>query len=255
MAYQFIKFERVGGKAELTLNRPPENRLNAQMVQEILDALENLRDDESLKLLVLRGTNGTFCSGTETEALQADEVGLLMPYYTRIFKHLNKIMGLTLCIVEGNALDAGTELAAFCDVILSSESAVFGFPQIKMGLFPPIGTAVLPRLIGRNRTLDRIVSGEPFSAQEAFRMDLVARVVPDNKIQEVAAQYIARINSLPAPAIILAKRAVDGALYTPVMEALRSTESVYMLDLMGSIDPNEGIRAALEGREPQWRNR
>lgn len=255
MDFQYIKYERTGGKAELWLNRPPENRLNADMVQEMLIVLDDLRDDESLKLFVIRGCNGHFCGGTDTEALQADQVGLLMPYYTRIYKHLNKIMGLTLAIVEGNALDAGTELAAFCDVIVAADNALFGFPQVNMGLFPPIGTAVLPRLIGRNRTLDRIISGEPFHAEEAFRMDLVARVAPPDRLDEVANQYINRINSLPAPAILLAKRAVDGALYTPVMDALRSTESVYMLDLMGSIDPNEGIRAALEGRAPVWRNR
>jgi len=253
--FRFIDFKQNKYRAEITLNRPPLNMLNTETVEEFVRALEDLRDDDSLKLLVLRGANHTFCSGIEPDELQADRIGLLMPSYTRIFAYLNQVRGLTLCIAEGEAVNAGCEIASFCDVMIASSSARFGFPMVSMGLFPPIATAVLPRLIGRNRTLDRVISGELFSAQDAYRADLVARVVPDDELEPVVGRYIARIDSLSAPAILLGKRAVDEALYTPVMEALRTTESTYMLDLMGSIDPHEGIKATLDGRQPVWRNR
>ncbi|MDP8229309.1 MAG: enoyl-CoA hydratase/isomerase family protein [Candidatus Electryoneaceae bacterium] len=253
--YKYIHFDCHDGRADLTFNRPPKNLLNVEMLEEILDALDQVRDDESLKILVLRGVGGTFCGGIETTELMADQVGLLMPLYTRMFDYLNSVHGLTLGEIKGDVLGGGCEIAGFCDVVIAADNARFGFPEITMGLFPPIATAVLPRLIGRSRTLDWIISGDIISSERALQFGLVARIVSEDKLNEEVERYADRVASLSAPAVTLAKRAVDSALYVPVMEAKRTTESTYMLDLMSSIDPHEGLKAIQEDRPPIWKNR
>ncbi len=254
-AYKQIQFERKGGRADLTLDSPPENLLNVDMLEEIVDALDPLRDDDTLKVLLIRGQGTVFCSGVILEDLQADRVGALMPNYSRMYDYLNKIRGLTVASVQGRAVGFGAEFASFCDVTIAAENAVFSFHHITMGLFPPIATAILPRLIGRNRALDWIVSGRNVSAMEAAESHLIARVVPALVLNDYSDRYVERIASFSAPAVVLAKRAVDQALYAPAMEALRVTEATFMSDLMNSLDPHEGLRARIEGRLPVWRDR
>ena len=253
--YKLIRFNRVDGRADLTLNNPPLNLLSAEMLEEIVHALDQVRDDDALKVLFIRGEGMIFCGGVKVEDIIADNIGALMPLYSRMYNHLNDIRGLTVAAVQGEAVGFGAELAAFCDVTIAAETARFSFPQITLGLFPPVATAILPRLFGRNRALDWIISGRQVSAKEAVESHMIARTIPDLVLMSYAESYVARVAGFSAPAVVLAKRAVDNALYTPAMEALRTTESTYMLDLMNSIDPHEGLKAKIEGREPVWKNR
>jgi len=253
--YRYLKFTRTEGRADLTIARPPKNLLDVPVLEEMLEALEPNRDDEKLKVMLIRGEGSHFCGGVETEALTADKVGMLMPLYTRLIDYLNDIRGITVALVKGEATGAGCEIASFCDITFAAKSAQFSFPEISWGIFPPIATAILPRLIGRNRALDWLFSGNIFSAAEAAEAQMVARVIPDDEIDNFVEKFVSRLASYSAPAVVLAKKAVDRALYTPVMEALKKTESTYMLDLMNSIDPHEGLKARLEGREPVWKNK
>lgn len=253
--YNLIQFEREGSRADLVLNNPPHNKLNIQMLEEINSALEPIRDDESFKILTIRGSGDSFSTGFITEELQAENIGILMPLYSQMFTLLNSIHGINLAVVNGQALGSGCELAAFCDIIFAGESAQFGFPEISLGLFPPIAVAVLPKLIGRQNTIDWIVSGDIFNADQAHQTQLISRIIPDNRLIEEADKFARRITTLSAPALFLAKRAVDSSLDATVMEAIRMSESTYMLDLMNSLDPHEGIKAAIEGRQPVWRDK
>jgi len=253
--YKYIDFKRTGARADLTLRRPPRNMLSTEMLEEIVSALSHTRDDESLKVLVLRGNGMHFSGGIELEDLSAERVGLLMPYYTRLFDYINGIRGVVIAGIQGEAFGAGCELACFCDITIVARSAKFCLPDLRSGLFPPIASAILPRLVGRNRAFDWIFSGRTISAEEAMSNDLVSRMVPDDQLDQVVEEYAGRVVSLSSPAINCAKRALDGGLYIPVMEALKKTESIYMLDLMTSLDPHEGIKAAMEGRPPVWKNR
>ncbi len=253
--YYYIEFRRRGGRADLTLKRHPRNLLNTAMLEEIVNALQNLRDDDALKVLVLSSSGDHFCSGAEWQELQNDRIGIYMPLYTRVFNLLNHIKGITLAAVQGDALGPGAELAMFCDITFAAKNAKFGFNEIKAGIFPPIATAVLPHLVGRNRALDWIISAKTITAQEAYDANMVARVLPDDDLDEFVDDYATRINNLSAPALILCKRALDGALYSNVPEALKTSESTYMIDLMNCIDPHEGLTAMIENRAPVWKNK
>jgi len=252
---KFIDYRRVGGRADLTMKRPPKNILNCEMLEEMVKALEPLRDDDTLKVLVLHGSGMQFCGGTELDELTTENVGLFMPFYTRLFDIINGIRGVVIAGIKGEAFGAGCELACFADITIVGKSAKFCLPDIRMGLFPPIASAILPRLVGRNRAFDWIFSSRIITAEEALSHDLISRLVPDEEMDKFVEEYAGRIMGLSGAAINCAKRALDGALYVPVMEGLKKTESTYMIDLMNSIDPHEGIKAAMEGRTPVWRNR
>ncbi len=253
--YDLLKFTRKEGRADLILNRPARNLLNAEMLEQIVDALGKVREDETLKILIIRGSGNTFCGGIELQERVKERVGLIMPLFTRMFDLLDDICGLTVVAVEGEACDAGFEIAAFCDVFFATESARFGHPEITFGHYPPIAAAILPRLVGRNRALEWIISGEMISAREAYRAGLVNRLVREGELMAEVNRYAERIASYSAPAVIWAKRAVDRSLYTPAMEAMRLSESTYMIELLNNIDPHEGLKATIEGRTPKWRNK
>ncbi|NQT35352.1 enoyl-CoA hydratase/isomerase family protein [bacterium] len=253
--YRFIDFTRKGSRADLTLKRPSRNLLNVEMLEEIVNALGKAREDESLKVLVVKGSSGTFCGGIELKERTTERVGHLMPLYTQMFDYLNDICGLTVAAVEGEAFDGGFELAAFCDVCIATEGATFCHPEIGFGHYPQIATAILPRLVGRNRAIDWIISGDKISAREAYRAGLINRLVREGELMDEVNRYADKVASRSAPAIIWSKRAIDRSLYASAMEAMRTTASTYMKELLSNIDPHEGLNAAIEGRPPKWRNK
>ncbi len=253
--YQFIKFSRTKGRADLILNRPPRNLLNVEMLEEIVDALGEAREDESLKALVIKGASNNFCGGIELRERTSERVGLIMPLFTRMFSYLNEICGLTIAAVEGEVSDGGFEIAAFCDVCIATEGSTFCHPEISFGQYPLIAAAILPRLVGRNRALDWIISGDRISSREAYRAGMINRLVRDGELMTEVDRYADKIASYSAPSVVWAKRAVDRSLYAPAMEAMRTSESTYMIELLNNIDPHEGLSAAIEGRPPRWRDK
>jgi len=252
--HRFITFTRAKGRADLVLNRPPRNLMNVEMLEEIVDVLGKAREDETLKVLVIKGAGTNFSGGLELEERSSDRVGILMPLFTRMFDYLNEICGLTIAAAEGEVSDGGFELYSFCDVCIATEGTIFSFPEITFGHYPLIATAILPRLVGRNRALDWIISGDKISSREAYRAGMINRLARDGELMVEINRYADKIANFSAPAIIWAKRAIDRTLYTSVMEALRTSESTYMIDLLNNIDPHEGLKAAIEGRAPVWRD-
>jgi cyclohexa-1,5-dienecarbonyl-CoA hydratase len=243
------------GVARITLNRPPLNILNLAMMQEINSALETLASKDDAKLLVIDHEGKAFSAGVDIKDHTADKVQAMIELLHRMFHLLGAVEVPTLAVVKGAALGAGCELATFCDLVVAAEQATFGVPEIKVGVFPPVAAAVLPRLIGRNRALELVLTGETVGAPEAKQMGLINRVFPAEGFREKVDEFIAKLTSLSAPALKLAKRAVDRGLYVSVAEAMSQAEEIYLGDLMRTEDAHEGLQAFLEKRKPQWKNR
>ena len=253
--YKLIDFTRKDSRADLILKRPARNLLNVEMLEEIVNALSKAREDESLKVLIIKGSSGTFCGGIELKERTPERVGHLMPLYSQMFDYLNDICGLTVAAVEGEAFDGGFELAAFCDVCIATEDAVFCHPEISFGHYPQVAAAILPRIVGRNCAIDWIISGDKISAQEAHRAGLINRLIRKGELMNEVNRYADKIASRSAPAILWSKRAIDRSLYSSAMDALRTTASTYMKELLSNLDPHEGLSAAIEGRPPKWRDK
>jgi cyclohexa-1,5-dienecarbonyl-CoA hydratase len=254
-AYTTIACDVQSGVARLTLNRPPLNILNLAMMQDVNSALGALASRDDAKLLVIDHEGKAFSAGVDIKDHTADKVESMMELLHRMFELLGALACPTVAVVKGPALGAGCELATFCDMVVASEQATFGLPEIKVGVFPPIAAAVLPHLVGRNRALELVLTGEAVGAEEARQIGLINRVFPADGFREKVDAFIAQLTSLSAPVLKLAKRALDRGLYVSVAEALAKAEEIYLGELMRTEDAHEGLQAFLEKRKPVWRDR
>lgn len=255
-SYKFIQLATVQGISRITLNRPPANVLSIDMMLDLNTAFESLEYQRDVKLVVLVGAGKYFSAGFELADHLGDRAYMMLEAFGRIFENLAKLDKPTLAVVGGPALGAGSLLAVACDMVLAgAQSAKFGHPEIKGGVFNTVGAALLPRLVGRKKALEMIMGGASLTAGEAERLGLVSRVCPDDKLEAEAAALIQRFQESSAPVMQLTRRAIVGGLDLPFPEALRHAEDVYLNQLMGTADAEEGLRAIMEKRRPAWKDR
>lgn len=250
-----IALEIRDGVARVTLNRPPLNILDIPTITELHRTLEQIRLEDSVKVLVIDHQGKAFSAGVAIEDHTPGKVPEMIGKFHGIFRLLNSFAVPSLALVDGMALGGGCELAVFCDMVIASERATFGQPEIKVGVFPPVAAVLFPHLIGRNRALELVLAGDTIGAAEARAMGLINRVFPVEGFREKAGEFIAKLTSLSGPALKLAKRAVDENLYRSVSEGITAVEQLYLGELMRTEDAHEGLNAFLEKRKPVWKNR
>lgn len=256
-----IEVERQGVFATITINRPKVlNALSHETRAEIGRAVNELGADDNVRAIIVTGSGQkAFSSGADIAELEALDTG------QEGFEHARRSHALLFAMhalpkpvimaVNGYALGGGCELALAGDIILASENAQFGLPEVGLGIIPGFGgTQRLPRLIGRTRALEIILTGRRLRASEALEMGLVNRVVPLEELIPTA-QDIARTIAEKAPlAVALAKRSVyDGLETSP--RAGNEAEMAYFGLAVGSADRREGTQAFLQKRTPQWKGK
>ncbi|NIS78898.1 MAG: enoyl-CoA hydratase, partial [Anaerolineales bacterium] len=184
MEFQHINFKKQDGVATITLNKPPLNVLNIAMMREINDVIEGLDSEPSIKVLVFEAGEGSkaFSAGVDVSEHTADKVDEMIEVFHRIFRLLNRLEIPTVAVVDGAALGGGCELALFCDMIIASEKASFGQPEIQVGVLPPIAVVALPEIIGPKKAMEMVLTGERIKADEAERLGLVNKVVPPEEL-------------------------------------------------------------------------
>jgi enoyl-CoA hydratase/carnithine racemase len=160
-----------------------------------------------------------------------------------------------LAVVSGPALGAGSILAAGCDMVLAAQSAKFGHPEIRGGVFNTIAAALLPRLVGRKKAFEILMMGASLTAADAERLGLVTRAVPDERLEADVTAVVQRFQESSAPVVQLTRRAIAGGLDLPFAEAVSHAEDVYLNQLLGTEDVEEGLRAVAEKRKPAWKDR
>jgi cyclohexa-1,5-dienecarbonyl-CoA hydratase len=244
-----------GEVVSLLLNRPPLNVMNIAMMQEMNAAFSRLVHHPKAKVLLVKAEGKAFSAGVDVADHTADRIGLMMREFHRMFELINEFKIPVIAVVDGAALGGGCELAVFCDMVVASERAKFGQPEIKVGVFPPVAAAIFPRLIGRNRTLEWLMNGETLSAREAGEIGLVNRVFPVEGFADQVTMFVSKFTSQSKVIIEMTKKAVDCTLRRPVMEALADAERLYLNEMMMTEDAHEGLNAFLEKRPPVWKDR
>jgi cyclohexa-1,5-dienecarbonyl-CoA hydratase len=257
MSYQHIRFsieERVG---RISLARAPLNVLNIAMMREIGAALEECSEKREMVAVVFEAERSVraFSAGVAIEEHVAETIYQMLESFHNIFRALDAMAKPVIALVDGAALGGGCELVAACDIVVASERARFGQPEIKLGVFPPIAAILLPRVIGERRARELILTGELIDAPEALRLGLVNYVVAPAELEAKAQEILGRLRELSAPALELTRRALDIARGERLEEVLARVESLYLNELMKTEDANEGISAFMEKRKPVWRNR
>jgi len=257
MNFEHIRFEVSGGVARLTLNKPPLNVLNIAMMREINAALEGLNDDLSVKVLVFEAVQGSkaFSAGVDVSEHTADKVEEMIEVFHRIFRLLDRLEIPTVAVVDGAALGGGCELVLFCDMVIASERASFGQPEIQVGVLPPIAVIALPDIIGPKKTMEMVLTGERIRAPEALQLGLVNKVVPPEELRAAADEFVGKLAKLSGAVLRLTKRAVRLGSVGSFADRLAAVEELYLGSLMATADANEGLTAFLEKRAPVWKDR
>ena len=257
MSDKLVLIEKDGAVGVVRLNRPEKlNALSLEMLQELAEGLEQMDADEAVRAIVLTGNARVFAAGADIEAmaeLSAEEMQArdTRQYWLRMWALKKPV----IAAVSGWALGGGCELALQCDLIVASESAKFGQPEIKLGVMPGAGgTQRCIKAVGPYRAMEIVLTGEPISAEAAYEANLVNRVVPVERYFDVAMELAQVIAAQPPLAVVAAKEAVRRGVETTMAEGIE-LEREKFLALFDTEDQAEGMQAFLEKRDAEFKGK
>jgi cyclohexa-1,5-dienecarbonyl-CoA hydratase len=255
--FQHIKFMLDDRVVRITFARPPLNIFNIAMMREIGDALNQCLQQRNLVAVVFDAAPGSrgFSAGVAVEEHVPETVFQMLDSFHAVFRLLVQISRPTLALVDGLALGGGCELVAACDIVLASERARFGQPEIKLGVFPPVAAILLPRIIGEKRARELILLGETIGAAEALRLGLVNYVVPGVELESKLQSVLTKLRDLSASSLAMTRAALDLGSSDNFQAKLAQIEDLYLHELMKTEDSHEGVRSFMEKRKPEWRHK
>ena len=258
MAFENIIVERDDAVGIITLNRPAAlNALSSPLMGELMQALSELEDDDRIGCLVLTGSERAFAAGADIKEMQTRSYMdvYLEDFVTATWEHIAKIRKPIIAAVSGYALGGGCELAMMCDFVIAATNARFGQPEITIGTIPGAGgTQRLPRFIGKAKAMDMCLTGRMMDVEEAERVGLVSRIVPDDELRDTAIAVARQIAALSRPSVMMAKEAVNRAFETTLAEGVRFERRLFH-STFATEDQKEGMAAFAEKRRPAFRNR
>ena len=260
MSYETLLVETRDGVATLTLNRPDaRNALNQTMIRELGAALAELEASPEARVVVIRGAGErAFCAGADLRGMfrtgspmdaRAQYAGL-----ARVLEAIPRMRAPVIAQVHGYALAGGCGLAAACDLVIAADDAVFGLPEIKLGLLPLMVLAPILRTASPRRVLDLVLTGRELPAKEAVEIGLATRAVPRAELGDAVGELARRLAGLSPATLALGKEAFYRALELPYSEALAQLRDLLTI-VAQSEDAQEGIAAFLEKRAARWRAR
>ena len=255
--FQDIRFTIDDRVARITFARPPLNILNIAMMREIGDALNDCSQTAGLAAVVFAAATDTraFSAGVAVEEHVPETIFQMLDSFHAVFRTMAQISKPMIAVVDGPALGGGCELIAACDIVIASDRARFGQPEIKLGVFPPVAAILLPRIIGEKRARELILTGEMIDAAEALRLGLVNSVTDSAELEQKTQSVLNKLRELSASSLGLTRAALELGGRHNFESALAEVEDLYLHELMKTEDANEGVRAFMEKRKPEWRNK
>lgn len=257
MKYELILSERRGRVGLITLNRPQAmNALNNQLMREVMDALETFDKDHSIGAMVVTGNEKAFAAGADIKEMADKSIEEMMDQdHIAVFGRIRTIQKPVIAAVSGWALGGGCEVALSCDLIVASESARFGQPEINIGVIPGAGgTQRLTRAVGKAIAMEMILNDRRLTAQEAYQLGMVNRVVPVESYLDEALKLAEEIAARAPVAVRAAKKMINQAYEQALSEGL-ATEKQEFYNLFATQDQKEGMQAFIEKRQPLWKGK
>jgi enoyl-CoA hydratase len=257
VSYENILVEQEAGYAVVRFNRPDVlNALNMKLMEELVDALETLDKDDDVRCIILTGNEKAFAAGADIkEMADASAVEMLVRDQFARWDRIRKVKKPIIAAVSGFALGGGCELSMTCDIIIASETAKFGQPEINIGVMPGAGgTQRLTRAVGKAKAMEIVLTGKMITAHEALQWGLINKVVPVEYYLQEAKDLAREIASKPPVAVRLAKEAVLKAFDTTIEGGLEFERKNFYL-LFASEDQKEGMKAFSEKRKPEWKGK
>src|SRR5512134_602726 len=257
MPYEMILTEARGRVGLVTLNRPKAmNALNNQLMHELMDALETFDKNEAVGAMVITGNEKAFAAGADIKEMADQSIEAMMDTdHIAVFGRIRTIRKPVIAAVSGWALGGGCEIALSCDMIVASESAKFGQPEINIGVIPGAGgTQRLTRAVGKAIAMEMILNNRTLTAQEAYQFGLVNRVVPVEIYLDEALKLAEEIASRAPLAVRAAKKMINQSFELSLTDGL-AEEKQSFYNLFATEDQKEGMQAFVEKRPPQWKGK
>jgi cyclohexa-1,5-dienecarbonyl-CoA hydratase len=204
---------------------------------------------------VIEAEGKAFSAGVDIADHTEENVEEMLSIFHNIFFCLRTFQQPIVGVVDGPALGGGCELITYCDMVVASARATFGQPEIKVGVFPPVAVVALPKLIGKRKTYEMVLTGKTINAQEALRIGMVNHVVPPEKLDEEVDALLTELRQQSAIVLRMSKRAIFETLGLGFEEGVQVAERLYLDFLMKTEDAKEGLQAFLERRKPNWKDR
>ena len=257
MTYQNIVVETQGRVGIIRLNRPQAlNALNRALIAELIQAIDACEADAGIGCLLITGNEKAFAAGADIKEM-ADKtfIEAYLGNFCADWDRAARARKPIVAAVAGFALGGGCELAMHCDIIIAADNAKFGQPEIKLGVIPGIGGSQrLTRAVGKAKAMDMVLTGRMMDAAEAERSGLVARVVPAANLMDEAMKVAETIANMSLPAVLAGKEAVNRAFESTLAEGVLFERRVFHA-LFATDDQKEGMKAFVDKRKPQWKNK
>ena len=241
--------------ARIALSHPPLNVIDIPMMEELVQVLGEIEARPDVSIIVLSGEGRAFSAGVDVAAHTPDKVGEMLVKFHGVVRALVASKKVTIASVHGHCLGGGAELAMVCDMAYTAASAQWGFPEIKLGCYPPVACTALAALVGQKRAAELILTGRTISGTEAAQIGLANRAVPEEELAAVVNHTVQDLFRLSPAALAVTKKALYAWDAMHFDKGLARGEKIYLEELMKTADAQEGILAYVEKRAPRWTGR
>src|ERR1700722_5592062 len=238
--------------ARITLNHPPLNIIDIATMKELAQSLAEVETRPDVSVIVFSGGDKVFSAGVDVAAHIPDKVEEMLTKFHAVIRELVVTKKITIAAVQGHCRGGGAELAMICDIVYTTESAQWAFPEIKLGCYPPVGCAALAFLVGQKRAAELILTGRTISGTEAAAIGLATRAGPEGQLAVAVAECVEQLRTLSPASLAITKKAFYAWDAMHFDKGLARAEKIYLEELMKTEDAQEGIRAFMEKREPKW---
>src|SRR5882672_9509077 len=241
--------------ARVQLTHPPLNVIDVPMMQELQEILAELEARVDVSTIVFEGDSRAFSAGVDVRAHVPEQVSEMLTSFHAVIRAIIASRKITIAAVQGACLGGGAELAAVCDVVYTARDATWGFPEVKLGCYPPVAAVALPALVGQKRAAELILTGRQISGDEAVAIGLANRCAHTDELAAVVDETLSQLQAMSPAALALAKKSIYAWDAIHFDKGLARAERIYLEELIATEDAREGIAAFLEKRSPKWTGR
>ncbi len=234
------------------LINPPLNVVDLPMTAELQQALAEIESRTDISTILFEGAPRAFSAGVDIKAHLPEQIREMLTSFHAVIRAIVASRKVTIAAVRGTCLGGGAELAAVCDMVFTARDATWGFPEIKLGCYPPVAAVALPTLIGQKRAAELILTGRQFSGEEAAALGLANRAVAAEDLESAIERTLDELRQLSPAALAHAKKAIYAWDAIHFDKGLARAEKIYLDELISTADAREGIIAFLEKRPPKW---
>ena len=254
-SYSRIVFTLRAPVAHIRLNHPPVNVIDIPMMEEIGLALAKAESLAEIAVVVFSGSERAFSAGVDVAVHTPERIEEMLTKFHAIFRAMVSSRKVFVAAVRGNCQGGGAELAMMCDLVITSESATWKFPEISLGCYPPVAATALAAVVGQKQAADLILTGRKLDGLEAMSRNLANSAVPDHQVEGKVDELLQRLSGLSPAALAAAKKAMYAWDSMHFDKGLARAEKIYLEELIKTEDAREGIQAFLEKRAPRWKGK